>query len=136
VDTARAVSFISGHPRAVLATSRADGRPQLSPVVAAVDGAGRILISTRETAVKAKNLARDPRASLCVISDAFFGDWVQAEGSAELIRLPAAMPLLEDYYRTLSGEHPDWDDYREAMRREQRLILRITIDRAGPDISG
>ena len=136
MDTARAVSFISGHPRAVLATSRADGRPQLSPVVAAVDGAGRILISTRETAVKAKNLARDPRASLCVISDAFFGDWVQAEGSAELIRLPAAMPLLEDYYRTLSGEHPDWDDYREAMRREQRLILRITIDRAGPDISG
>jgi PPOX class probable F420-dependent enzyme len=136
VDTARAVSFISGHPRAVLATSRADGRPQLSPVVAAVDGAGRILISTRETAVKAKNLARDPRASLCVISDAFFGDWVQAEGSAELIRLPAAMPLLEDYYRTLSGEHPDWNDYREAMRREQRLILRITIDRAGPDISG
>jgi PPOX class probable F420-dependent enzyme len=136
VDTARAVSFISGHPRAVLATSRADGRPQLSPVVAAVDGAGRILISTREAAVKAKNLARDPRASLCVISDAFFGDWVQAEGSAELIRLPAAMPLLEDYYRTLSGEHPDWNDYREAMRREQRLILRITIDRAGPDISG
>jgi PPOX class probable F420-dependent enzyme len=136
VDTGRAASFLSGHPRAILATSRADGRPQLSPVVAAVDSAGRVLISTRETAVKAKNLARDPRASLCVISDAFFGEWIQAEGNAELIHLPDAMPLLEDYYRALSGEHPDWADYRAAMRRDQRLIVRITIDRAGPDISG
>jgi PPOX class probable F420-dependent enzyme len=136
VDTGRAASFLSGHPRAILATSRADGRPQLSPVVAAVDSDGRVLISTRETAVKAKNLARDPRASLCVISDAFFGEWIQAEGNAELIHLPDAMPLLEDYYRALSGEHPDWADYRAAMRRDQRLIVRITIDRAGPDISG
>ena len=136
MDTGRAASFLSGHPRAILATSRADGRPQLSPVVAAVDSAGRVLISTRETAVKAKNLARDPRASLCVISDAFFGEWIQAEGNAELIHLPDAMPLLEDYYRALSGEHPDWADYRAAMRRDQRLIVRITIDRAGPDISG
>jgi PPOX class probable F420-dependent enzyme len=136
VEIGRALAFLSGHPRAILATSRADGRPQLSPVVAAVDSAGRVLISTRETAVKAKNLARDPRASLCVISDAFFGEWIQAEGNAELIHLPDAMPLLEDYYRALSGEHPDWADYRAAMRRDQRLIVRITIDRAGPDISG
>jgi PPOX class probable F420-dependent enzyme len=136
VDVARAVSFLSGHPRAVLATTRIDGRPQLSPVLAAVDDDGRALISTREAAVKAKNLARDPRAYLCVLSDAFFGDWIQAEGTAELIHLPAAMPILEYYYRRLSGEHPDWDDYREAMQRERRLIVRITIDHAGPDISG
>jgi PPOX class probable F420-dependent enzyme len=136
VDIARAVSFLSSHPRAVLATTRIDGRPQLSPVLAAVDDDGRALISTREAAVKAKNLARDPRAYLCVLSDAFFGEWIQAEGTAELIHLPAAMPILEYYYRRLSGEHPDWDDYREAMQRERRLIVRITIDRAGPDISG
>jgi PPOX class probable F420-dependent enzyme len=115
---------------------RKDGRPQLSPVVAAVDDDGRVLISTRETAVKAKNLARDPRASLCVITDRFFGEWVQAEGDAELIHLPEALPLLEDYYRRISGEHPDWDDYRAAMNRERRLVIRITIDRAGPDVSG
>jgi PPOX class probable F420-dependent enzyme len=136
VDIGRATSFLSTHPRAVLATSRSDGRPQLSPVVAAVDDDGRVLISTRETAVKAKNLARDPRASLCVLNDAFFGEWVQAEGNAELIYLPAAMPILEDYYRRISGEHPDWTDYREAMRRERRLIIRVTVDRAGPDVSG
>jgi len=136
VDIDRATSFLSSHPRAVLATTRADGRPQLSPVVSAVDDAGRVLISTRETAIKAKNLARDPRASLCVLNDGFFGEWIQAEGTAELIHLPDAMPILEYYYRKISGEHPDWDDYREAMRRDRRLIVRITIDRAGPDVSG
>jgi PPOX class probable F420-dependent enzyme len=136
VDIGHATTFLSAHPRAVLATTRADGRPQLSPVVAAVDADGRILISTREPAIKAKNLARDPRASLCVLSDGFFGEWVQAEGTAELIHLPDAMPLLEDYYRRISGEHPDWAEYREAMRRDKRLIIRITVDRAGPDVSG
>jgi PPOX class probable F420-dependent enzyme len=136
VDIGRATSFLSSHPRAILATTRSDGRPQLSPVVVAVDDEGRVLVSTRETAMKAKNLARDPRVSLCGITNAFFGEWVQAEGDAELIHLPDAMPILEDYYRRISGEHPDWDDYRAAMQREKRLIVRITIDRAGPDISG
>jgi PPOX class probable F420-dependent enzyme len=136
VDIAKATSFLSAHPRAVLATMRADGRPQLSPVVAAVDDVGRILISTREPAIKAKNLARDPRAALCVLNEGFFGEWVQAEGTAELIHLPEAMPILEDYYRQISGEHPDWADYREAMLRDKRLIIRITVDRAGPDVSG
>jgi PPOX class probable F420-dependent enzyme len=136
VDIARAVSFLSSHPRGVLATSRADGRPQLSPVVAAVDDDGRVLISTREPAIKAKNLARDPRASLCVMSDTFFGEWVQVDGMAELIHQPEALPILEDYYRRISGEHEDWDDYRAAMVRDKRLIVRITIERAGPDVSG
>lgn len=136
MDIARATDFLSSHPRAVLATARADGRPQLSPVVAAVDDMGRVLISTRETAIKAHNLARDPRASLCVLNDGFFGEWIQAEGTAELVHLPDAMPILEDYYRRISGEHPDWAEYRDAMRRDRRLILRITIERAGPDVSG
>ena len=136
MDVGRATRFLSGHPRAVLATTRSDGRPQLSPVVVAVDDQGRVLISTREPAIKAKNLLRDPRASLCGMSDTFFGEWVQAEGIAEIIHLPDALPILEDYYRRVSGEHPDWDEYREAMRRDKRLIIRITVDRAGPDVSG
>ena len=107
MDIGRAAGFIAANPRAILATARSDGRPQLSPVVAAVDADGRVLISTRETAIKARNLARDPRASLCVINDGFFGEWVQAEGDAELIHLPEALPLLEDYYRRISGDHPD-----------------------------
>jgi PPOX class probable F420-dependent enzyme len=136
MDTARAADFLRAHHRAVLATVRADGRPQLSPVVAAVDDEDRVLISTRETAIKAKNLARDPLASLCVISDGFFGEWIQAEGTAELIHLPDALEFLEYYYRQISGEHPDWADYRAAMQREQRLVVRITLSRAGPDRSG
>jgi PPOX class probable F420-dependent enzyme len=133
-DLARA--FLSKHHRAVLATSRADGRPQLSPVTCALDSSGRVVISTRETAVKTRNLRRDPLASLCVFTDGFFGDWVQVEGTAEIISLPGALELLVEYYRAVAGEHPDWDDYRAAMRRDRRVIVRIDITRAGPDVSG
>jgi PPOX class probable F420-dependent enzyme len=128
--------FMRVNHRAVLATNRSDGRPQLSPVTAGVDAQGRVIISTREPAMKTKNLERDPRASLCVMTEAFFGAWIQAEGTAEIIRLPEAMDLLVDYYRRVSGEHPDWDEYRAAMRRDRRVIVAITLDRAGPDRSG
>jgi PPOX class probable F420-dependent enzyme len=136
MDIKRAAGFLRAHHRAVLGTARADGHPQLSPVVVAVDDAGRVLISTRETAIKAKNLAKNPYASVCGFTDNFYGEWVQAEGTAELVHLPEAMDLLEYYYRQVSGEHPDWDDYRAAMRREQRLVIRISLGRAGPDKSG
>ena len=128
--------FMRANHRAVLATSRSDGRPQLSPVTVGVAGDGRVLISTRETALKTKNLARDPRASLCVMNDQFYGQWIQAEGTAEIIHLPEAMDMLVDYYRRVSGEHPDWDDYREAMVRDKRVIVAIALTRAGPDRSG
>jgi PPOX class probable F420-dependent enzyme len=132
----RAREFMRVNHRAVLATRRSDGLPQLSPVTVGVDGEGRVIISTRETAIKTKNLERDPRASLCVMNDGFYGEWVQAEGTAEIIRLPDAMDLLVDYYRRVSGEHPDWDDYRQAMQRDRRVIAAITLTRAGPDRSG
>ena len=136
MDTGRAADFLRAHHRAVLATSRSDGRPQLSPVTCTVDDEGRVLISTRETAVKTRNLRRRPQASLCVFTDNFFGDWVQVEGDVEIIPLPDAMDLLVDYYRRISGEHPDWNDYRAAMVRDRRVIVRITITHAGPDVSG
>lgn len=136
MELARARDFLRAHHRAVLATFRADGLPQLSPVLAAVDDEGRVLISTRETAIKTKNARRDPRVSLCVMNDGFFGDWIQLDGTAEVVSLPAAMELLTGYYRRISGEHPDWDDYRAAMTRERRVILRVSVTRAGPDVSG
>jgi PPOX class probable F420-dependent enzyme len=136
MDTGRAADFLRAHHRAVLATSRSDGRPQLSPVTCTVDDENRVLISTRETALKTRNLRRRPQASLCVFTDNFFGEWVQVEGDVEIIPLPDAMDLLVQYYRSISGEHPDWDDYRAAMVRDQRVIVRITITRAGPDASG
>jgi PPOX class probable F420-dependent enzyme len=136
MTTAHAQQFLRDHHRAILATLRADGRPQLSPVLYAVDDQGRVLISTRETAVKTRNLRRDPFASLCAFADGFFGEWVQAEGTAEVISLPDAMDLLVDYYRMISGEHPDWSDYRAAMVQDRRVIVRVTVSRTGPSISG
>lgn len=136
MDLERAREFMRAHHRAVLATVRSDGLPQLSPVTVGVDEAGRVVISTRETAIKTKNLERDPHASLCVMNDRFFGDWVQAEGTAEIIHLPEAMELLVDYYRRIAGEHPNWDDYRQAMASEKRVVVAITLTRAGPNRSG
>ncbi|OLS96587.1 PPOX class F420-dependent enzyme [Pseudonocardia sp. CNS-004] len=134
LDEAREV--VREQHRAVLATLRGDGTPQMSPVLVAVDDEGRALVSTRETALKVRNLRRDPRVWLCVLPDGFFGRWVQVEGRADIVSLPAAMDGLVDYYRRLSGEHENWDDYRDAMRRERRVLLRVELVRAGPDRSG
>ncbi len=134
LDSAR--EFLRTTDRSILATTRRDGRPQLSPVTHAVDAAGRVLISSRETAYKVRNLRRDPRAALCAITERFYGQWVQVEGPAEVVSLPDAMDMLVDYYRRAAGEHPDWDDYRRAMVDERRCVIRVTIDRAGPDRSG
>jgi len=136
MDIEAARQFVREHHRAVLATRRADGGPQLSPVLVGVDAAGRVMISTRETALKTRNMRRDPHVSVCVMSDSFFGPWVQIEGLATLLSLPEAMEELVDYYRRVTGEHPNWDEYRQAMEKEQRVLVRITIDRAGPDRSG
>ena len=128
--------FLRVHHRAVLATFRRDGRPQLSPVGATVDAAGRVVVSTRETAMKTKNLRRDPRVALCLMTDGFYGEWGQVEGTAEIVERPAAVELLVDYYRRIAGEHPDWDDYRAAMETERRVLVRFEIERAGPTVSG
>jgi PPOX class probable F420-dependent enzyme len=134
LDAAR--DFVRSNHRAVLTTRRANGDPQLSPVVCGVDAQGRVAVSTRETALKVKNLRRDSRASLCVLNDGFFGDWIQVDGNAEIVSLPEAMELLVEYYRSLAGEHPDWDEYRASMERERRVLVRIELQRAGPDRSG
>jgi PPOX class probable F420-dependent enzyme len=136
MDLDEARQFLRSNHRAVLATSRSDGRPQLSPVAVTVDRDGRAIISTRETALKTRNVHRAPHVSLCAFTDGFYGGWVQIDGDADLQALPEAMEPLVDYYRSVSGEHPDWDDYRAAMQRERRVLLRITITRAGPDRSG
>ena len=136
MELSAAKEFLASQHRAVLATMRADGTPQMSPVLQALDDTGDVLISTRETAYKLRNIRRNPRVWLCVLPDEFFGRWLQVEGNAEVIELPEAMDGLERYYRLASGEHPDWAEYREVMRAERRVLVRVELTRAGPDRSG
>jgi PPOX class probable F420-dependent enzyme len=132
MDLDQARSIVRTQHRAVLSTLRADGTPQMTPVLATVDTEGRITVSTSTQTAKVRNLRRDPRAWLCVLPDTFFGPWIQVEGDVEIVELPDALPLLEEYYRSISGEHENWDDYRKAMRAEQRVLLRVSLTRAGP----
>ena len=136
MDLDKAREIIRKQHRAVLATMREDGTPQMSPVLVGMDDDGRVLVSTRETAVKVRNVRRDQRLWLCVLPDGFFGSWIQVEGRVEIVSLPDAMDGLVDYYRQITGEHKDWDEYRTAMQRERRVLLRVTLTRAGPDRSG
>ncbi|OAA24245.1 PPOX class probable F420-dependent enzyme [Frankia sp. EI5c] len=136
MDLAAARAFVRDHHHAVLATTRRDGTPQMSPVLVGAGQDDALLISTRTTALKVANIAREPRVHLCVLPDGFFGPWVQIAGTAEIVRLPEALDLLIAYYRQISGEHPDWDGYRAAMERERRCVIRVTPTAAGPDRSG
>ncbi len=136
MDIAEALEFIRTNSQAVLATTRRDGRPQLSPVNVVVNTAGQVVLSSRATAIKVKNLRRDPHAAVCVTTTAFYGDWCQVEGSVTVVDLPEAMDGLVDYYRSASGEHPDWDEYRAAMVSERRVLVVIDVQRAGPSVAG
>jgi PPOX class probable F420-dependent enzyme len=136
MDLDEARRFVADNPHTVLTTLRKNGAPQSSPVDVALDDEGRVVISSRETAFKTRNLRRDPRVWLTVLPGTFYGNWISLEGTADVLSLPDAMEPLVDYYRRLSGEHPDWEDYRAAMVREQRCLLRVTVTRAGPDRQG
>lgn len=136
MEIAEALDFLRANHRSVLIARRHDGEPQPSPVVHGVDAEGRIVVSSREPAYKVRNLRRDPRTTVCCFTDRFFGEWVVVDGRAEIVSLPEAMEPLVDLYRQVAGEHPDWDDYREAMVREQRVIIAITPAAAGPNRAG
>ncbi len=136
MDLEQARSFLRSNDRGVLVTRRGDGLPQMSPVNAGIDTEGRLIVSSRETAIKVRNLRRDPRASYCGFTESFFGPWVQVDGRAQIVSLPEAMEGLIAYYRLLAGEHPDWDDYQAAMVRDRRCLIRVTLERAGPSKEG
>ena len=136
VDRETLLDFARVRHHLVLTTSRRDGRPQSSPVTGGVDGQGRIVISTYPERAKVANARRDPRVSVLVLSDDFNGPWVQVEGECEVIDMPEAAEALVDYYRCISGEHPDWDEYRQAMREQGKSLLRITPTHWGPIATG
>jgi PPOX class probable F420-dependent enzyme len=120
----------------MLATTRTDGRPQLSPVTYGVDAEGRIVVSTYPQRAKARNVSTDERVSFVAQSDDWSDEYVQVDGRGEVLELPDALEPLVEYFRSISGEHPDWDAYREAMRRQGKCLLRIGIDRWGPIATG
>ncbi|MBQ1074864.1 PPOX class F420-dependent oxidoreductase [Micromonospora sp. C31] len=136
VDRAELIEFLRPRHRVVLMTTRADGRPQSSPVTAGMDGEGRLVISTYPERAKVANVRRDPRVSACVLSDDWNGPWVHLDGTAEVLDLPAALEPLVEYFRRISGEHPDWDEYRAAMVRQGKSLIRVTIDAWGPIATG
>jgi len=136
VERERLLEFLRPRHHAILMTTRRDGRPQASPNTCGVDAEGRIVISTYPERAKATNVRRDPQVSVCVLSDDFGGPWVQVDGVAEVLDLPDALEPLVDYFRCISGEHPDWAEYRRAMRAQGKSLIRITIDRWGPIATG
>jgi PPOX class probable F420-dependent enzyme len=136
VDRDDLLSFVRGRHHFLLSTTRRDERPQLSPVTAGLDDAGRLVISSYPERAKSRNVRRDPRVSVCVLSDDWDGAWVQIDGTGEVLDLPDALEPLVDYYRSISGEHPDWDEYRQAMADQGKCIIRVTITSWGPVATG
>jgi PPOX class probable F420-dependent enzyme len=130
------LAFLRPRHRAVLLTRRGAGGVQMSPVSCGIDPEGRVVVSTYPHRAKTANARRNPEVSLCVLSDDFDGPYVQVDGRAEVLDLPEALEPLVDYYRAISGEHPDWAEYRGAMARQGKSLLRITITGWGPIASG
>ena len=128
--------FVRPRHHAILMTTRRDGRPQSSPNTCGLDTEGRIVISTYPERAKAMNIRRNPQVSVCVLSDDFGGAWVQVDGTAEVLDLPEAVEPLVEYFRVISGEHSDWDEYRQAMRDQGKSLIRVTIDSWGPIATG
>jgi PPOX class probable F420-dependent enzyme len=126
------LDFVRPRHRLILGTTRRDGRMQLSPVTGGIDAQGRIVVSSYPDRAKAANLRRNARATVLFLSEDFDDEWVQVHGTGEVLDLPDALEPLCDYYRSISGEHPDWDEYRQAMTRQGKVLLRIAIDDWGP----
>lgn len=136
VDLAGLQDFVRTRHRALLITTRADGRPQASPLTCGLDSAGRLVISTYPERAKTRNARRDPRVSVVVLSDEWNGPWVQIDGTAEVIDVPDSVEPLVEYFRVISGEHPDWGEYRAAMVRQGKSLIRVTPQRWGPIATG
>ena len=136
VDRAEMEEFVRPRHRGVLLTTRRDGRPQSSLVTLGLDTSGRVVVSSYPERAKSINAKRSPAASMVVMSDEFGGEWIQLDGTAEVLDMPEALDGLVEYFRVISGEHPDWDEYREAMAHQGKCLIRLTIDQWGPISKG
>jgi PPOX class probable F420-dependent enzyme len=130
------LEFLRTRHHAILLTSKKDGGPQLSPVTSGVDAQGRLVIATYPQRAKVHNIRRAARVSACVLSEDWDGPWVQLDGHAEVLDLPESVEPLVEYFRSIAGEHSDWDEYREAMRKQGKSLIRVTIENWGPIATG
>ncbi len=136
VDLDALLAFVRPRHHLLLATTKRDGSPQLSPVSGGVDDAGRIVISSYPGRAKTVNAERNPAVSVCVLSDDWNGPWVQVEGRAVVLNMPESLEPLVEYFRCISGEHSNWDEYRAAMRLQNKSLIRITPTSWGPIATG
>lgn len=136
VDRDGLAEFVRDKHRWVLATTRSDGRPQMSLVSGGMLTDGRLAISTYPSRVKARNARRNPDVSVAVMGNEFDGAWVQIDGTATVVDLPEASDLFVEYFRSISGEHPDWDDYRQAMADQGKCLIVIEPSRWSPVSTG
>jgi PPOX class probable F420-dependent enzyme len=136
IDRSELLEFLRPRHKGTLVTHRRDGSLQMSPVACGVDDAGRIVVSTYPRRAKAVNIRRAPSVSILVHSDDWNDPYVQVDGAAEVLDMPEALEPLVEYFRCISGEHPDWDEYREAMRTRNKSLIRITVERWGPVATG
>jgi PPOX class probable F420-dependent enzyme len=128
--------FLRTRHHAIVVTRRSDGGEQTSPVTLGIDDQGRLLVSTYPERAKVHNIRRDPYVAMCVLSQDFDGPWVHVEGTAEVLDLPEALDPLCEYFRSISGEHPDWEEYKEAMASQGKCLVRLTVERWGPIATG
>ena len=136
VTLSELLDFVRPRHRMVLTTFRSDGSLQSSPVSGGVDAQGRIVVASYPQRAKSANIRRRPRASVVVLSDEFDGPYVQIDGPAEVVELPEAVEPLVDYFRSIAGEHPDWDEYKRAMRDQGKCLIRLSPQRWGPIATG
>ena len=136
VSREKLLDFLRPRHKGIYVATRSDGRPQLSPVTCGVDPQGRIVVSTYPQRAKTSNTRRDPQVSICVLSDDFDGPWAQVYGTAEVLDMPEAAEPFVEYFRSISGEHPNWDEYRQAMTDQGKSLIRITPTNWGPVASG
>ena len=136
VDLPELLNFIRPRHRMVLATFRADGSLQTSPVTGGVDVQGCILIASYPQRAKSINIRRNRRATVTVLSDDFSGPYVQVDCHAQVVDLPDAVEELVNYYRCVAGEHPNWTDYRQAMVNQGKCLIRAVPQRWGPIATG
>ncbi len=138
VDRDGLAEFVAGKHRWVLATTRRDGRPQLSLVSGGMTAAGELAVASYPQRAKTINAQRDPRVSVLVLGTEFNDEWVQIDGDARVLHMPdpEAADGLVEYFRSISGEHPDWDEYRQAMADQGKSVILVEPTRWGPVSKG